>query len=115
MNFPAIFAIVVGMGMIAQWAMSFFNHQIPELKTEPLRIAFHIAGEMLTAVLLVISGLPNLGRPPLPACSRHAALHRHRQSGLFCPERADHLAVNLRCAGPADHHQRLMVGIQLAG
>ena len=63
MNFPAIFAIVVGMGMIAQWAMSFFNHQIPELKTEPLRIAFHIAGEMLTAVLLVISG-PKPGQAP---------------------------------------------------
>ena len=57
MTFPAIFAMVVGIGMITQWAMSYFNHQIPELKTEPLRIAFHIVGEMLTAALLVISGM----------------------------------------------------------
>ena len=56
MAFPAIFAILVGTGMIAQWALSYLNRQIPELKTEPLHIAFHIAGEMLTAALLVISG-----------------------------------------------------------
>ena len=57
MKFAAIYAIVVGAGMIAQWILSFLGNGIPELKTEPIRIWFHIAGEMITAVCLVSSGL----------------------------------------------------------
>ena len=41
---------------------------MPELKTEPFRIAFHLAGEFLTAVALIAGGLGLLcgapwGRP----------------------------------------------------
>jgi hypothetical protein len=57
MIFAAIFSIIVGVGMIGQWGMSYVNKQIPELKTEPIRIGFHITGEMVTAVCLVISGV----------------------------------------------------------
>jgi hypothetical protein len=57
MTFAAIFSLVVGVGMIAQWAMSYFSKQIPELKTEPIRIGFHLAGEMVTALGLIISGI----------------------------------------------------------
>ena len=57
MRFAAIFSIVVGFGMIAQWAMSYLSQQIPELKTEPIRIGFHLAGEMITAVCLLVSGI----------------------------------------------------------
>jgi hypothetical protein len=57
MKFAAIFAIIVGAGMIVQWLMSYLSQGIPELKTEPLRIAFHLAGEMATALALIISGL----------------------------------------------------------
>lgn len=53
---PAIFAILVGAGMIGQWAMSYRTGQIPELKTEPYRIGFHLAGEMAKAILLIASG-----------------------------------------------------------
>ena len=56
MKFAAIFAILIGIGMTAQWAMSYLTGQIPELKTEPWRIAFHLAGEMLTAVCLIVGG-----------------------------------------------------------
>ena len=38
MIFPAVFAITVGLGMIGQWIASFVSKQIPELKTEPIRI-----------------------------------------------------------------------------
>jgi len=55
--FAAIFALVIGVGMIAQWVMSYVTKQIPELKTEPIRIAFHIAAEMATALLLIVSGV----------------------------------------------------------
>ena len=57
MTFAGLFGILVGVGMLAQWSVSFFNRQIPELKTEPLRIGFHLAGEILTAVCLFVSGI----------------------------------------------------------
>jgi hypothetical protein len=56
MKFAAIYSLIVGLGMIAQWAMSYFSHQIPELKTEPIRIGFHLAAEMGTALCLIVSG-----------------------------------------------------------
>jgi len=57
MTFAAIFAISVGLGMIGQWTASYFSKQIPELKTEPIRIAFHLTAEMVTALCLIISGI----------------------------------------------------------
>lgn len=56
MLFPAIFALVVGAGMIVQWSISFLRRQIPELESEPVRIRFHLAGEIVTALTLVVSG-----------------------------------------------------------
>ena len=40
MKFAAIYSIIVGVGMIGQWMMSYINKQIIELKTEPIRIFF---------------------------------------------------------------------------
>ncbi len=57
MRFTAIFALIVGLGMIGQWTMSFITKQIPELETEPIRIWFHIIGEMVTALALILSGI----------------------------------------------------------
>ena len=57
MKFAAIYAIIVGSGMIAQWVLSYVTHQIPELKTEPIRIGFHILAEMLTASMLMLGGV----------------------------------------------------------
>ena len=57
MVFAAVFAIIVGLGMVAQWTASYRTGQIPELVDEPIRIGFHIAAEMITAVALVIAGV----------------------------------------------------------
>jgi hypothetical protein len=57
MAFPSIFAIAVGLGMIAQWAISYVTRQIPELESEPVRVWFHIAAEMATALALIGSGV----------------------------------------------------------
>ena len=89
MIFAAVFAIIVGLGMIGQWAMSYFSKQIPELKTEPVRIGFHLAAEMSTAICLICSGL---GKYAFSTCQRNAILHFCCQPGLFCPERAVGLA-----------------------
>jgi hypothetical protein len=35
MIFAAVFALVVGAGMIGQWLFSLATGQVPELKTEP--------------------------------------------------------------------------------
>jgi hypothetical protein len=56
MIFPAVFAIVVGFGMIAMWTGSYFSKQIPELEDEPIRIKFHLAAELITALLLAAAG-----------------------------------------------------------
>ena len=57
MAFAGWFGIAVGAGMIGQWLMSYFTHQIPELKSEPIRTGFHLAAELATALLLIISGI----------------------------------------------------------
>lgn len=57
MIFPALYALVIGFGMIVQWSISYFSHQIPELTSEPIRIKFHLAGEFATAAALIASGI----------------------------------------------------------
>lgn len=64
MTFAAVFAILVGAGMIAQWTLSFLKKQIPELETEPIRIGFHLAGELLTALALILAGAALLAGAP---------------------------------------------------
>jgi hypothetical protein len=55
--FAAVFAIIVGIGMIGQWTLSLVTRKVPEIKDEPIRIAFHIAAEMTTAVCLIVAGI----------------------------------------------------------
>ncbi len=57
MNFPALYAIVVGLLIFGQWAFFLITRQVPELKTERVRVLFHIVDEFLTAVMLLVSGL----------------------------------------------------------
>ena len=56
MVFASIFALVVGTGMIGQWLFFLATGQVPELKTEPLRIRFHLVAEFATAVALLVGG-----------------------------------------------------------
>ena len=57
MAFPAIFAILVGLGMTGQWRVSYLAKQIPELQSEPFRIRFHSVAEMCTAASLLVAGV----------------------------------------------------------
>ena len=56
MIFPAIFAIIVGLGIICMWTVSFITRQIPEFESEPIRIKFHLAAEFVTALGLIAAG-----------------------------------------------------------
>lgn len=56
MKIAGIFQTLVGAAMIGIWLMNFFSGGIPEFQTEPYSIAAHILAEMVTALLLLISG-----------------------------------------------------------
>jgi peptidoglycan/LPS O-acetylase OafA/YrhL len=57
MKYTAWYLLVVGMLMFTQWAFFLLTGQVPELQTEPYRIAFHLAGEFLAAIVLILAGM----------------------------------------------------------
>ena len=57
MTFAGVLAITIGLGMLAQWTRSFVAREIPELNSEPIRLGFHLAGEAITALLLLVAGI----------------------------------------------------------
>jgi len=52
-----IYSLIVGVGIIGLWAMLIVTKQVPEMKTEPIAIGFHIVVENLMGILSVISGI----------------------------------------------------------
>ena len=52
-----IYAIVVGIGIIGLWTMLLLTNQVPELKTEPIAIKFHITAEIVMGILSLLSGI----------------------------------------------------------
>jgi hypothetical protein len=60
MKFSAWYGIVVGFIMIAQWVFFLVTGNVPELQTEPWRIALHLAAEFTAALLLIVSGIATL-------------------------------------------------------
>ncbi|MFX1607321.1 MAG: hypothetical protein ACFFDD_15650 [Promethearchaeota archaeon] len=52
----SIYSIFVGISMIGLWVMLLTTDQVPELALEPYRIMAHILAEVVTAVLLLVSG-----------------------------------------------------------
>lgn len=61
-KFVAWYAVAVGILMIGQWSFFLATGQVPELETEPLRIALHLVAEGVTAIGLIISGSALLRR-----------------------------------------------------
>ena len=62
MKFAGWYSIVVGALMIGQWSFSLASGQVPEVKTEPIRLAFHLAAELTTALGLIVGGAALLKR-----------------------------------------------------
>jgi hypothetical protein len=52
----AIYSIIIGIAMIGMWLALIVTNQVPEINTEPIRITYHLIGEFLTAILLLIGG-----------------------------------------------------------
>ncbi len=53
----AAFGLFTGVSIAGMWTMFFLSGKVPEVKTEPVRLAFHLAAEGLTALALVIAGI----------------------------------------------------------
>ncbi len=64
MRLAAWYGILVGLSMFAQWGLFLATGQVPEVKTEPIRLAFHLAAEWSTALALIAGGIGLLGRLP---------------------------------------------------
>lgn len=52
-----IYAILIGIGIVGLWTMLYLTKQIPELKTEPVAIVFHITAEIIMGILSLLSGI----------------------------------------------------------
>ena len=55
-KFIAVYTISIGLFMLGFWFMLLVTNQVPS-EQKPYSISFHLAGEFITAVLLVIAGL----------------------------------------------------------
>jgi len=64
MRFVAWSSILVGVFMFSQWGFTLGTGQAPEVRSEPIRLTFHVAAEFVTAALLIISGIGLLRRKP---------------------------------------------------
>ena len=62
MKFAGWYGVIVGLLMLIQWSFFLATGQVPELKTEPIRIYFHLASEFVAALGLLVSGVALLRR-----------------------------------------------------
>jgi len=52
----AIYSVIIGIAMIGMWLSLIITNQVPEINSEQIRISYHLIGEFLTAILLLIGG-----------------------------------------------------------
>lgn len=64
MKFAGWYSLFVGVLMLGQWGFFLAAGQVPEVKTEPVRLAFHLAAEFITALGLIVGGVALLKRRP---------------------------------------------------
>lgn len=57
MRFAGWCSTVIGALMFAQWAFFLGAGQVPEARTAPVALAFHLAAEFATALVLVVAGI----------------------------------------------------------
>jgi hypothetical protein len=56
LKISGIYQLVIGLGMVGIWILHFLNGEVPELQTEPIRIAMHLLAEVATGTILLVSG-----------------------------------------------------------
>jgi len=58
-------ALIIGLLMLAQWTFFIGAGQVPEIRTEPVALAFHLVAEAVTAIALISAGVLLLRDRPL--------------------------------------------------
>jgi hypothetical protein len=53
----AIFAIIVGFIMLCLWMYFLFITKLPDFEIKPAEVSIHLAVEICTAIMLIISGI----------------------------------------------------------
>jgi hypothetical protein len=61
-KFASIYAVAVAVLMIGMWISFIVSGQVPEFQRKAAEILLHIADELFTALLLVLSGILVLRR-----------------------------------------------------
>lgn len=56
-RFAGWFGVVVGTCIAGMWIVFFASSAVPEVRTAPIALGFHLAAEALTAFTLVTSGV----------------------------------------------------------
>jgi len=57
LRFAAWCSVVIGTLMFGQWAFFLSAGQVPEVRTAPVALAFHLVAEGATAAALVVAGI----------------------------------------------------------
>ncbi len=57
MKFAAAYGITVGCLILAQWSFFLATGSVPEVRTEPRSIGFHLAAELTLALTLICGGI----------------------------------------------------------
>ena len=57
MKFIGWYSVVIGLLMLGQWGFFLAAGQVPEAQTAPMALAFHLAAEAATALMLLASGV----------------------------------------------------------
>jgi hypothetical protein len=55
--FASIYIIIIGIAMLIMWIFLLGKREVPELKTKPTQIYFHLVAELLTSFALIIGGI----------------------------------------------------------
>ncbi|MFX1378430.1 MAG: hypothetical protein ACFFA4_05000 [Promethearchaeota archaeon] len=53
----SIYVIIIGITMLCMWFLLIMKREVPELKTKPTQIYFHLIAEFLTSIALIIGGI----------------------------------------------------------
>lgn len=62
MKFPAWCSLSVGILMVVQWTFFIAADQVPEVRSAPVALTFHLVAEATTAILLIAGGIALLRR-----------------------------------------------------
>ena len=60
----SVYIILIGIAMLCMWLLLLIKREVPDLKTKPTQIFFHLIAEFLTSIMLIIGGLGYIMNQP---------------------------------------------------